>query len=434
MSSISEGLFAGRAGIQSHGSAISVLADNIANSNTVGFKQSRAEFIDLLAGNISGQGSSSAIGSGSSVKNVTQIFTQGDFEFTGRGLDLAIDGNGFFVVQDNAGTRQYSRAGNFKIDAKGNLLNQNGNKVLGFPEEGSGGLEPLNVNTIATTSQPTQNVKISGNLDAKEGPGTGDSVGDAVLGAGNTGAVTGETFQSISGEARHSTFCTIYDSLGQDHTVNLYFYKTATQNPWVVSAYVDSSEVTGGTVGVPYRVGTTTLTFQGDGTRATVPPYDIRTQVIDWASGANDASVDLSFDPYTQFSTPSNISSIVQDGSGSGSVTSFNVETDGTLFATLDNGQTSAIGKLALAVFGNSEALRRTGESLYSESHGSGQPVIGTPETGKFGSIQAGALELSTADIASDFIKLISFQRGFQGSSRIISNIDELLKEIINLA
>jgi flagellar hook protein FlgE len=176
------------------------------------------------------------------------------------------------------------------------------------------------------------------------------------------------------------------------------------------------------------------MAFLGDGTRAAVGNPDIGLGPIAWANGANPSNIGMTFDPFTQFSTPSSISSLVQDGSGSGSVVSFNVETDGTLFATLDNGETAVVGQIGMATFGNPEALRRTGESLYTESQNSGQPVIGTAQTGRFGGIEAGALELSTSDIASDFIKLISIQRGFQGSSRIISNIDDLLNEIINLA
>ena len=140
MPSIIDGLFAGRSGIQSHGTGISVLADNISNSNTTGFKQSRADFADLVAGNLSG-GSSVVAGSGSAVTAVTPILTQGTFEFTGRGLDVAIDGNGYFTVADAAtGQKFYTRAGNFKIDTNGNVLDQNGYQVQGFPSTGAGGL------------------------------------------------------------------------------------------------------------------------------------------------------------------------------------------------------------------------------------------------------------------------------------------------------
>lgn len=428
MASIMEGLFAGRSGIQSHGSAISVLADNIANSNTVGFKASRAEFMDLLAGNIAGQGSATAVGSGSTIANVTQIFTQGSFEFTGRGLDIAIDGDGFFILQDLAGTRFFSRAGNLTIDAGGYLRNQNGNLVLGFPTDGSGGLQAINVNDVSTETNPTQNINVSGNLDAGANIGGGDPF-DPADPLGTT------TWAQLTNEAEFSTFATIYDSLGASHTVTTYFFKTDA-NEWEASVFVDASEIDGATAsaGAPYRIGgPMTMNFQSDGTRAAVGSPDM-TLAIDWANQSANSSIALVFNPFTQFSTPSNITSITQDGSPSGSVNSFSVETDGTLNALLDNGETAQIGKIGMATFSNPEGLRRSGDSRYIESHESGQPVIGTPQTGKFGALESGALELSTADIAADFIRLISIQRGFQGSSRIITNIDDLLNEIINLA
>ena len=436
MASIMNGLFAGRAGIASHGTAIAVLADNIANSNTVAYKTSRAEFTDLLAGNISGGGGGASVGSGSSVDSVTQIFNQGTFEFTGRGLDLGIDGQGFFVLSDN-GARFYSRAGNLKIDADGRLLNQNGLEVMGFPANGSGGLESLNVNSITATSARTQNVTITGNLNATITKSSGAY--DVVPGAG-------ATFAQLSTAASFSTYADIYDSLGGQHTVTVYFFHTA-QNTWVAQGYVDGNDIQGGTAGVPVQLtnAQATLTFSNSGLRTVVPvppaaDFDNVTPPTGapysgWKNGADSvSSVDFTFDPFTQFSSPSNINSISQDGKGQGNIVSFNVEQNGNLFALLDNGQTTSVGVIALATFSNPEGLRRNGESLYTKTTESGEAVIGTPNIGQFGAIQSGALELSTSDIASDFIKLISLQRGFQGSSRVITSIDDLLSEVINLA
>lgn len=426
MPSITEGLFAGRAGIQSHGAAISVLADNVANSNTVGFKSSRAEFVDLLAGTISGGGGGTTVGSGSEVRKVTQIFQQGTFEFTGRGLDLGIDGDGFFIVENVAGTRLYTRAGNLSIDSNGSLRDQSGNTVLGFPSSGTGALQELNVNTISTQSQPTTEVTLAGNLDASQNGGTG--IDEVTLPV---------TFAKLGGAAEFSTFVDVFDSLGESHTVTLYFFGNAddTANTYDVAAYVDGSEINGGTAGTPVQLGATVeVDFGSDGTQATAADDIIAAVGVDWANEATDSDINFNLSPFTQFSTPSSISSITQDGSGTGSVTSFNVEEDGTLFALLDNGNTASVGKIALATFANPEGLSRTGDSLFIESSESGEPVVGTPAAGRFGALEAGALELSTSDIAADFIKLISLQRGFQSSSRIITNIDDLLNEIISLA
>ncbi len=423
MPSIIDGLFSARAGIASHGTAIATLSDNISNANTTGFKASRADFADLLAGNLSGA-SGASVGSGSQVISTTQILNQGTLEFTGRGLDIAIDGNGFFMVQDVGGSGQtyYSRAGNMKIDPAGNLLNQNGFQLLGFPTGGAGGLEPLNVNERSSNSIQTNAVTIGGNLSA-----------DAPFTAGIPAA--GSTFNAYNTASQFSTFVDVFDSLGGQHTVTNYFYHT-TPNNWTVVAVVDGADT--GVLPVPTsELGRVNLVFGADGLRTTVPvpPASDIPATPAWANGSSTTSpLDFTYDPFTQFSSPSAVTSITQDGTGGGAVIGFTVESNGNLFAQLDNGQTATIGTLALASFSNNEGLRRIGGSLYAESTDSGEPVVGRPNTGTLGALEAGALELSTADTAGDFIKLISLQRGFQGSARIITSINDLLNEIINLA
>ena len=165
MPSIANGLFAGRAGIASHGTAIGVLGDNIANSNTTGYKASRADFTDLLAGNLGGGSGGISVGSGSTIKSVRQVFTQGTLEFTGRGLDNAIDGAGFFVVQDAAGGRFYTRAGNFQLSKTGDLLDQNGHNVMGFPVTKQG-IQPLSVQNITQSDVRTKSSYVSSDIGA----------------------------------------------------------------------------------------------------------------------------------------------------------------------------------------------------------------------------------------------------------------------------
>jgi flagellar hook protein FlgE len=414
--SIIDGLFAGRAGIQSHGTGISVLADNIANANTTGFKYSRADFADLVAGNLSG-GSTLVPGSGSQVNSITPVLTQGTFEFTGRGLDAAIDGQGYLVVADTggSGSRYYTRAGNLQIDTEGNLLNQNGYQVLGFPSSGAGGLQALNVNNRATGSVDTAGVSIGGNLDASS----------PILPADAT------SFSTLNDTAQFSTFLDVFDSLGGSHTVTVYFFHTAA-NTWQARGFVDADDV-GGVAGAPSQLFNVTMSFDNAGQRTLIGAPDA-TATPAWDNGSAAGSIGFTFDPFSQFASSSSINNISQDGTGTGNVVGFQIEESGTVFAQLDNGQTAAIGIVALASFANPEGLRRVGGSLYSETTTAGEPVIGRPNTGNFGSIESGALELSNADIASDFIKLISLQRGFQGSSRIITNINDLLNEIVNLA
>lgn len=435
MPSISDGLFAGRAGIQSHGTAISVLADNISNSNTTGFKATRADFADLLSGSIGGgSGTGVTVGSGSSVLSTTTIFNQGTFENTGRNLDVAINGDGFFIVEDALGSSYYTRAGNFKVDSDGNLLNQNGYSVMGFPVGGAGGLETLNVNTINTSDVSTSEVEVTGNLDASDTAVTAPLVNGPLNGAQTT---TFAGMASVGGEEIFSTFVDVFDSLGGGHTVTSFYYKTG-PNTWNIKSVVDGSEIDAAATptpvaGIPYQVHDVTLVFNTDGTLNSATDNMANPATIDWAGGATDGSINFDFSGFTQFSIPSSPSSISQDGTGGGQVVSFNIGEDGTVFAQLNNGQSTEIGTIALARFSNPEGLSRTSGSLYRETITSGEPVVGLPTTGQFGALSPQSLELSTSDLASDFIKLISLQRGFQGSSRIIGNIDELLNEVVNL-
>lgn len=417
MPSIIDGLFAARSGIQSQGTGISVLADNISNANTTGFKYSRADFADLIAGNLSGGGA--VAGSGSQVKAITPVITQGTFEFTGRGLDVGIDGSGYLIAQDanGSGQRFYTRAGNLKVDTDGNLLNQDGYQILGFPSSGAGGLQALNVNQRATNSVQSNSITIGGNLDAS---------------AATTSVPGTLTFNNLNNNASFSTFFDVFDSLGAKHTVTTYFFKTAA-NSWTANGYVDAGDV-GGVAGSPSQVFTTPITFSATGALTAPLNGGPVAGSATWSNGAAASALSFNFNPFTQFSSPSNISSISQDGTGTGNVVGFQVEANGNVFAQLDNGQTASIGFLALANFANAEALRRVGGSVYAQTSAAGEPVVGRPQTGSFGGISPGSLELSNSDIAADFIKLISFQKAFQGSSRVITNINDLLNAIVQLA
>ncbi len=443
MPSIINGLFAGRFGISSHGTAIAVVGDNISNASTLGFKASRAEFEDLIAG---GQTAGKTVGSGSSIAAVTQIFEQGSLEFTSRPLDLAIDGNGFFVVEDQ-GSRFYTRAGNFKVDNEGYMVNQNGLRVMGFPAGGSGALEELNVNTISQDSVDTTEVVVSGNVDATSTAITGGTTtsipgtdADIVGGAGS-----GVTYSDLNAAAAFSTVVEVFDTLGAQHTLTFFFYKVSSGN-WTARGYVNSEDINASaTAGRPREIvvsgGTTensgniNMTFNASGTRTNPPAPGAAdmTASITWANGAS-SSIDISLDPFTQYAANSNILSIVQDGKGVGSVESISIEKNGNIFALLDNGQSASIGTIGLVSFANPEGLTRVGNQLLQQSTDSGEPVIGTPQSGTFGSIQSGAVELSTVDIADQFVKLITLQRGFQANSRIITTINQLLNEIIQLA
>jgi len=429
--SIVNGLFAGRSGIQSHGSAIAVVGDNISNASTVGFKSSRAEFEDLIAG---GNTSGKTIGSGSSIGAVSTIFEQGTLEFTGRPLDLAVDGNGLFVVAKDA-QRFYTRAGNFKVDSAGFIVNQNDLAVLGFPANGTGSLEPININSIEQSSVATTSVTVSGNVNAS---GTPLLLNPQAIPL-TTATPPTTTYTDLNDAATYSTVVDVFDSLGKNHTVTFFFFRTSATAPqFTVRGYVNNEDVEASptVTGFPRQVADFDMSFGGDGQRTDAPAAGSQdvTATINWAGGANASTIDMSFDPFTSYSAANNILSITQDGKGVGAVTNISIEDDGQIFALLSNGQSATIGTIGLANFSNVEGLTRLGKNLLAQSPDSGEPIIGQPTSGTFGSVKSGSIELSTVDIASEFVKVITLQRGFQASSRIITTINQLLNEIIQLA
>ncbi|MDC0358835.1 flagellar hook-basal body complex protein [Oligoflexia bacterium] len=210
-------------------------------------------------------------------------------------------------------------------------------------------------------------------------------------------------------------------------------------NTWHARGYVNSEDVdvpANVETGHPRLIGDVELTFNADGTRSNAPlptSQDIAA-TIGWENGSSQTNaINFTFSPFTQYSSSSNILSITQDGKGIGAVTSVSIEANGDIFALLDNGQASVIGTVALINFANPEGLNRIGANRLQQSIYSGEPIVGEPTSGTFGAVQSGSLELSTVDIANEFVKLITLQRGFQASSRIITTINQLLNEIIQL-
>lgn len=439
MPSIINGLFAGRSGIASHGTAIAVVGDNISNSSTLGYKTSRAEFEDLIAG---GQTSGKVVGSGSQISAVSTIFQQGTLEYTGRTLDLGIDGNGFFVVANGA-ERYFTRAGNFKINSAGYIVDQHDYNVLGFPANGSGALSPLNVNNISQSTVATENVTVAGNLNA-----AADTIDEASIpvvdAADGTGAST-TTYAELNNLAEFSTVVDAFDSLGAKHTVTFFYFHVLNDDgskKWVARGYVNNEDVdatpgAGGTgTGYPRQVGTFDMTFGADGSRSNPPAagtHDLEA-AIKWNNGASqDATINIDMPEFTQYSAKSNVLSITQDGQGIGTVTNLSIQTNGDIYAMLDNGQSAVIGTVGMVNFSNAEGLTRVGKNLLLQSPQSGEPVVGKPQSGTLGAVKAGSIELSTVDIADQFVKIITLQRGFQANSRIITTINQLLNEIIQL-
>jgi len=442
MPSILNGLFSGRAGLQSHGLAISVVGDNLSNASTVGFKSSRTEFQDLVS---AGQPAGRTLGSGTQVGNIVPIQEQGTLEFTSRQTDVAIEGSGYFVVKAATGN-YFTRAGNFRIDEEGVLVTQQGDPVLGFKVNGSGGLEELNVASIQQENIESTEVALEGNLDASPLPVAisatvnGTPLAVDVAGGVTTPAATDPTFSDLNTEAEFSTVVGVFDSLGKEHNINLYFFRTgATAPQYTVRAYGESQDIDPAVVfsGRPRQLtgalaNEAQLSFDTAGALTAASQTSL-TLTIPWNNGSANQTIDIDLSKFTQFASSSAISAVTQDGQGVGRVTSLNIGTDGKIFAVLDTARTTTIGTLGMANFFNPEGLRRVGENYLQESNDSGEPIIGTPNTGRFGTVQSGSLELSTVDIANEFIKLVTLQRAFQANSKIVTTVNGLLQDVIQL-
>ncbi|MDW3094343.1 MAG: flagellar hook protein FlgE [Gammaproteobacteria bacterium] len=391
---------------------LEVISNNIANSETTGFKKSRAEFADVYASSEFGV-SSNAIGQGVQLAGIQQQFTDGDLTFTDNALDLAINGQGFFVLED-AGERFYGRAGSFGVDSSGNLVDPIGNQLIGFQPDSNGlitgGLGPIVVSRADVAPQITSEIDLGANLDA-----TATVLPAFTVGASGPDPAT----------YNHSTSLTTYDSLGGQHLTSLYFRRDTATN-WEAFAFVDGVQVdgpdilnfdpSGSLVGVNGGAGTTT-------TSAAFTPGGIGTSTtytIDYAA-------------ITQFGSPFGVSSLNQNGFETGRLTSLDFASDGTLFGRYSNGVSSAFGQVALANFSNTQGLVPSGNSLWNESFASGAALVGAPGSTDLGLVQSGALEESNVDVTSELIDMIQAQRFFQSNAQVIGAADEITQTIINI-
>jgi flagellar hook protein FlgE len=428
-------LFAGVSGISSNGNAMNVIGDNIANANTVGFKSSRAVFFDLLSADVGG----TKIGLGSRLASSDRLFVQGGVETTNSATDMAIQGHGLFILKDAQGGTFYSRAGEFSVDKDGNLANPAGLAVQGIKLDANGnptsGLTNIVINQVVVSPTETSKIQLAANLDATDSTPTAPNPVDA--------AGTEDTPANWFAGSNFSTVVTVYDSLGQGHDLTYLFRKTATANEWDYRVVANSNEITGGTAGDLEQVNATggRLVFNPDGTLQTSSTSGASTTItamgpIDWADGANPqtiAAADVLFNGTTQFALPSSISQINQDGSQSGILKGINIGNDGVITGQFTSGGTQPLFRIALGDFANPQGLEHVGNSLYLQSPDSGAVLVGSPGDGSFGTVLSGSLELSTVDLATEFVKMVTTQRGFQASSRTITVTDTLLEEVANL-
>lgn len=384
-------------GLNAAASQLDVVGNNIANSQTVGFKGSSVQFADVYTG--------AKVGQGVRVSGVLQDFSNGTLESTGRNLDLGINGAGFFRFLQGEQI-VYSRNGQLTLTKEGYLENAQGARLTGFPAGVGTGGQPqvLQVPAGGMNASATTGVDATFNLDAES-----DIITDAFDPADD------DTYS-------YANTATVYDSLGVQHTMTLYFVKTG-ENEWAVHSAVDG-DLGGNTPG--------TLAFNSNGTldqaNSTFPDYSFAMN-----NGADDVTFGINFDGTTQFGQEFDLGSLDQNGYTAGSLVGVTVDDDGNIIGNYANEQSQVLGTLALANFRNPEGLQPAGDNAWVETGTSGQPLLGLAGTGMFGNVESQALEVSNVDLTSELVDLIIAQRNYQANTQTIKVQDEVLQNAVNL-
>lgn len=418
---ITSAFYSGVSGLNTNSQAMTVIGNNLANTNTVGFKGTRHVFSDLLSGTISGSGGTSQVGKGVGVSTMDTIFSQGTFESTESGLDVAIEGDGFFVLrEDGDDTSYYSRAGAFSFSEDGYLVNPEGLYIQGMAYE-DGELAAGDPDDILVESsgliagQATTELGLETNLDA-------DS--DELVFA-DFDIDDDDTYN-------YSSSTQVFDSLGNSHLLTTYFVKTA-DNTW--SSAWSAEDIDGN---VLQGVFADALEFTEDGVLvgATADPVVDATAVIagadiDWGNATTLTDITVTFNT-TQFSSDSQVLSQDQNGYEAGSLTGVEIDGDGNVVAFYSNGESESIAQIVLGKFVNPGGLSAVGSNLFTATTESGTPRVGIPGP-ELGSIFTNSLEQSNVDMGVEFVRMMTVQKGFEASSKIITTVDELLDTVINL-
>lgn len=424
-------MYAAVSGLRNHQTRMDVIGNNIANVNTIGFKKSRVTFQDafsqILRGASRPEGGLGGtnpmqVGLGMVLGSIDTIHTKGNTQTTGNMTDLAIDGNGYFILNSGSGSQVYTRAGAFRFDSEGNFVNPDGLKVQGWylDEQGNrlagpGGTvdptaDPTDLALIPSLTQSppkaTSSVKLSGNLDA--------------------GTAAGESF---------TRSFTVYDKLGNAYSVSVRFTKRGTTdlpltdptNPNEWQWEVLPAGQTGTAKG--------NLAFDADGNLTTTPPTVNVTFDPDSTVTGDDCIQTFDFSGITQYADPrgESLINVTQDGYAKGDLEEITVDASGVVSGSYSNGVSRPLLKVALATFTNPGGLISKGGSLFAVSNNSGAPQVSEPGSGQAGAIAPSSLEMSNVDLSEEFTDMIVTQRGFQANSRVITVSDEMLQELVNL-
>jgi flagellar hook protein FlgE len=388
---------------------LAVTSNNLANSQTVGFKSSRAEFGDIFASTQTGV-ASTAVGNGVRVQEVAQMFSQGNTKVTGNSLDLAINGNGFFTVSNN-GALSYTRNGQFQLDNAGEVVTAAGAKLQVYaplPTGGfnTGGLSNLVLTTNQSAPQATSSAAVTATLPANAAP-----------------PATTTFSPSDPTSYNDTTSLTVYDSLGSAHTQSLYFVKTTNPNEWTVQTYID-----GNPVGTPQ-----TLDYSNMGVLTNPPNGQIALPAYTPATGAADMNITLNLANTQQTGDTFAVTAVQQNGFTVGTLTGINIDSSGVVQATFTNGRSVALGQVAMANFADDQGLQQMGNASWSQTTASGSVVQGVAGGSGFGTIQSGALEESNVDTTSALVDMITAQRNFQANAQMIQTDNQISQTVINI-
>ncbi|QQG66026.1 flagellar hook protein FlgE [Desulfobulbus oligotrophicus] len=416
---IQSAMFSGISGLNTNSQAMSVIGNNLANTNTLGFKGSRSIFSDLLSGNIYGSGGASQVGRGVGLSIVDSIYSQGTFETTSSNTDVAIEGTGFFLLKETGNdTTYYSRAGSFRFNQDGYLINPEGLRVQGmtFDPVNNSELLPQDptdirvVNLGLTPANPTSTLTLTTNLDENS----------RVIGTGIPIDPTDRTTYNYSGSTQ------IFDSLGQSHLITMYWQlEDDSTNLWNMAYTVDNNTA------APQAI-SQQLQFDANGLYIDFPdPLTVQINLPAWGNGAAASVIDFTFD-CTQFDSSSAIIGQEQNGYAAGELTNVFINNQGTVVASYSNGRQINISQLVLAKFQNPGGLKLAGANRYTATSEVGSIRVGLPGP-ELGKVFTNSLELSNVDMGQEFVQMITTQRGFQANSKIITTVDEMLSELINL-
>lgn len=404
-------------GLQAASTDLQVLGNNIANANTVGFKQSNAQFADAYATAIAGTAPQyGQVGIGTTVQTIAQQFSQGNITATSNPLDVAINGSGFFQFNYNGAT-VYGRNGQFQLDKNGYIVDGAGGQLIGTPAVSgvlTGGSGPLQITATSLAPKATTSATVTLNLDAASTPpssGTPFNINDPTT-------------------YNYSTTTTVYDSLGTAHLLTTYYVLTSgstSGQQWNVYYSVNGTTSSGGiTSGGPL-----TIQFTSTGTVSGAASGTING--LTWADGASGSTIALNFAGSTNYDAPSAVNNIVNDGYAAGQLSNLSIDPSGIIFGRYSNGQSAILGQITLTNFKAPQGLQRVGNNYYVATYQSGPPLTGNPQSAGLGSLQSSAVEESNVDLSSQLVNLIVAQQAYQANAQTIKTQNQVVQTLLTL-